>query len=76
MSDSVWDQVLGRIETKINQHSFYTWFKPTTFVDDSGEVIQVKVRNKLVIDWLTKHYKGVISEALDEVNRSSTKSRL
>ncbi|MBE56742.1 MAG: chromosomal replication initiation protein DnaA, partial [Acidobacteria bacterium] len=72
MSDSVWDQVLGRIETKINQHSFYTWFKPTTFVDDSGEVIQVKVRNKLVIDWLTKHYKGVISEALDEVNRSST----
>ncbi|MED5376959.1 MAG: DnaA/Hda family protein, partial [Acidobacteriota bacterium] len=72
MSDSVWDQVLGRIETKINQHSFYTWFKPTTFVDDSGEVIQVKVRNRLVKDWLTKHYKGVISEALDEVNRSST----
>ena len=72
MSDSVWDQLLGRIETKINQHSFYTWFKPTTFIDDSGEIIQVRVRNTLVKDWLTKHYKGVISEALTEVNRSST----
>ncbi|SVC98108.1 uncharacterized protein METZ01_LOCUS350962, partial [marine metagenome] len=72
MSNSVWDQLLGRIETKINQHSFYTWFKPTTFIDDSGEIIQVRVRNTLVKDWLTKHYKGVISEALTEVNRSST----
>ena len=72
MSDSVWDQLLGRIETKINQHSFYTWFKPTTFIDDSGEIIQVRVRNTLVKDWLIKHYKGVISEALNEVNRSST----
>ena len=72
MSNSVWDQLLERIETKINQHSFHTWFKPTAFIDDSGEIIQVRVRNTLVKDWLTKHYKGVISEALNEVNRSST----
>ena len=26
---NIWDQVLSRIETKVNRHSFYTWFKPT-----------------------------------------------
>ena len=26
---NIWDAVLARIETKVNRHSFYTWFKPT-----------------------------------------------
>ena len=29
---NLWDEILARIETKVNRHSFYTWFKPTTFV--------------------------------------------
>ena len=29
---SIWEQVLSRIETKVNRHIFYTWFKPTAFV--------------------------------------------
>jgi hypothetical protein len=29
---SVWDDILARIETKVNRHSFYTWFRPTSFV--------------------------------------------
>ena len=33
---NIWDQVLARIETKVNRHSFYTWFKPTAFVADDG----------------------------------------
>ena len=33
---NIWDQVLARIETKVNRHSFYTWFKPTSFVADGG----------------------------------------
>ena len=34
---NIWDQVLARIETKVNRHSYYTWFKPTSFVsDDDG----------------------------------------
>ena len=66
---SIWDQILARIETKINRHSFYTWFKSTVFVEDDGSTITVKVPNPLFGDWLTKHYLGVISEALGEVDR-------
>ena len=72
MSDSVWDRVLARIETKVNRHSFYTWFKPTVFIDDDGNAVRIRVPNTLFRDWLTKHYTGVIAEALSEVDRSGT----
>ncbi len=68
-SPNVWDDILGRVETKINRHSFYTWFKPTTFVRDDGPTLTVKVPNPLFRDWLTKHYSGVLGEALAEVHR-------
>jgi hypothetical protein len=38
---SIWDQVLSRIETKVNRHIFYTWFKPTSFVADDGTGLRV-----------------------------------
>lgn len=69
MTASIWDQVLTRIETKVNRHSFYTWFKPTSFVADGGSSITVRVPNPLFKDWLTKHYSVVLSEALAEVRR-------
>jgi len=72
MDSSVWDQVLSRIETKVNRHSFYTWFKPTSFVADSGVSLTVRVPNQLFKDWLTKHYSMVLAEALAEVGRPGT----
>jgi len=69
---SIWDQILTRIEAKINRHSFYTWFKPTAFVADDGATVTVLVPNSLFRDWLTKHYAGVINEAVGEIGRTGT----
>ena len=69
MDASIWDQILTRIETKVNRHSFFTWFKPTSFVADAGHTITVRVPNILFKDWLTKHYSLVLNEALAEVRR-------
>ena len=69
MEASIWDQILARVETKVNRHSFYTWFKPTSFVAEAGNSITVRVPNVLFKDWLTKHYSVVLSEALTEVRR-------
>src|SRR5688572_10368081 len=66
---NIWDAVLARIETKVNRHSFYTWFKPTAFVSDDQGGIRVRVPNTLFRDWLTKHYSAVLAEALREVER-------
>ena len=69
MDASIWEQILTRIESKVNRHSFYTWFKPTSFVADAGHTITVQVPNILFKDWLTKHYSLVLNEALAEVRR-------
>jgi chromosomal replication initiator protein len=67
---NLWEQVLARVETKVNRHSFYTWFKPTSFVGEDRSAVTVRVPNALFKDWLTKHYSAVITEAMSEVKRS------
>jgi chromosomal replication initiator protein len=69
MIGNIWDQVLTRIETKVNRHSFYMWFKPTSLITDGGAQLQVRVPSVMFRDWLTKHYAGVLDEALAEVDR-------
>jgi len=64
---NLWDLVLARVETKVNRHSFYTWFKPTTFVSEAAGALTVRVPNLLFKDWLSKHYSGVIAEAIGEL---------
>jgi chromosomal replication initiator protein len=68
---NLWEQILARVETKVNRHSFYTWFKPTTFIASDSRQISVRVPNPLFKDWLTKHYSGLIAEAMAEVQTSS-----
>ncbi len=66
---NVWDEILTRIETKVNRHSFYTWFKPTAFVGEDTSALTVRVPNPLFKDWLTKHYSRVIGEAMAELKK-------
>ena len=54
MALNVWDDVLSRIEVKVNRHSFYTWFKPTRLVDETCQKLSVQVLNGLFRDWLTQ----------------------
>jgi chromosomal replication initiator protein len=61
---------LGRVETKVNAHTYHSWFRDTTLLADGGASgLQVQVPNQTVVDWLTRHYAGVIAEALVEVGR-------
>jgi chromosomal replication initiator protein len=69
-SSNIWDEILARVQAKVNRHSFYTWFKPTAFIADDGTTLTVRVPNSLFKDWITKHYSGVIAEALIEVKRT------
>jgi len=73
MDTNVWDDVVGRIEAKVNRHSFYTWFKPTSFIADNGDAIVVRVPDQVFRDWLTRHYAPIINEALEELQRPGVK---
>ena len=68
-SQNVWDEILARVETKVNRHSFYTWFKPTVLVSQTGNQLRIRVPNPLFCDWLPRHYTGLINEALQEIER-------
>ena len=69
---SIWEQVLGRIESKVGRHSFHTWFKPTSMLVDDGVRVSVKVPSLLFSEWLPKHYSAVLAEALKDVGRPGT----
>ena len=66
---NLWEQVLSKVESKVNRHSFNTWFRPTRLIFDTGDTLSVQVPNAHFRDWLTKHYSGVIHESLGELER-------
>jgi chromosomal replication initiator protein len=66
---TIWDQVLTLIEGKVGQHSFSTWFKPTTLKADEGRALVVQVPANLYVEWLPRHYSVVMAEALAEAGR-------
>ena len=70
-SSNIWDQVLARIETKVNRHSFYTWFKPTCFVSEDPGGVTVRVPSLILKDWLVKHYSGALANWLKPLPRRS-----
>jgi len=66
---NVWEQALSRVESKLNRHSFYTWFKPTSYIKADAATVTVRVPNALFKEWLTKHYAAVIGEAMGEIGK-------
>jgi chromosomal replication initiator protein len=68
---NLWDEVLAKVESKVNRHSFATWFRPTTFLSLQDGRLRVGVPNAQFKDWLTKNYQGVLSESLSELGRSA-----
>jgi len=69
MANSIWDAVLARIETKVNRHTYFSWFDRTSLARDTGSELVVRVPSPMAIEWLTKHYAAVIEDALTEVGR-------
>jgi chromosomal replication initiator protein len=67
---SLWDDVLARVEAKVNRHSFATWFRPTTFSDLDGGMLRVRVPNVQFKEWMDRNYQAVIAEALTEIGRA------
>jgi len=61
-----WDDILSKIEAKVNRHTFATWFRPTSFVTFDKTSLVVRVPNSQFKDWLTKNYSSIIQEAVRE----------
>ena len=65
----IWDRVLGKIETRVNAHSFKTWFRPTHLVSVDDLSLRVRVPNSWFAEWLQTNYLPVIQDVLREIER-------
>ena len=67
---NLWDEVLAKVEAKVNRHSFATWFRPTSFQALQGSSLLVQVPNPQFKDWLARNYHGIIAESLHDLGRA------
>jgi chromosomal replication initiator protein len=70
---TIWDQILDRIEGQVGPHAFSTWFKPTSLLADTGQVLSIRVPNPLFAEWLPRHYSAVLTDALREAGREDAR---
>ena len=66
---NIWDRVLGKIEARVNAHSFKTWFRPTHLVSENDASLKVRVPNSWFAEWLQTNYLAVIQDVLREIDR-------
>lgn len=71
--ENIWTKVLRFVAGKINEGTFNTWFRPTTFVSYEGGKLTVQVPNQLFKDWLTRNYATQIQEALTSLDLADVK---
>jgi chromosomal replication initiator protein len=72
MAGTICDDALARIETKVASYSFHSWFGHTSLVRDDRSTLFVRVPDRAAVEWMHKHYTGVIAEALADVGRGGT----
>ncbi|MFC2174153.1 chromosomal replication initiator protein DnaA [Acidobacteriota bacterium] len=66
----VWNQILTKIEFKLNPGSFDTWFKPTSLKNFKNQQLYVNVPNKLFKEYLLSNYTLMIEESKKELDLS------
>ena len=69
LTRNTWDRVLGKLETRVNAHSFSTWFRPTHFVSEDASHLRIRVPNSWFAEWLRTNYLPLIQDALREMER-------
>ena len=65
--DSVWEDVLRRIQQSLSSQVFSTWFRPIRLVSRSEERVVLEVPNRFFKDWLTDAHLPLIEESLQAV---------
>lgn len=65
---NVWEELLSKIEKKLQPQNFKTWFKPTQLYSATSEKLTIVVPNDFFKKWLDRHYMGMIKEAITEIS--------
>jgi chromosomal replication initiator protein len=61
---TLWNRVLGHLESRVDRHAFATWFRPTSQISETEEMLSVRVPNHLFVTWILENFHTVLREAL------------
>ncbi len=69
--DDIWGKALGLIQAEMGEDVLKTWFQQTSLESINGKKATIIVPNAFFGNWLGKHYRQVIGEALQKSRTSS-----
>lgn len=67
MSDSLWKQCLGQLESNLSAQHFNTWIRPLQAEQD-GEMLRLLAPNRFVLDWVKENYSQQISQIVRQAS--------
>lgn len=67
--DQLWQAALGQLELKVSQGNFLTWFRQTRIKERKDSTIYIETDNPFAFEWLSKKYRSVILEVLQNLDQ-------
>ncbi len=67
MQNNLWNDVLKKLEKRINRPSFNTWLRPTFLASADEQKICIGVPDEVFVYWLGEYYVHVIADILVEL---------
>ena len=64
---NIWKQVLTRVEQTTDRAEYLSWFAPTRFVAQRGEVLEVSVPSQRFVDEIRERYGRQIRSILNDL---------
>ncbi len=65
---NLWEEVLRKVEPKLNSQVFDTWLKPTQQLTLCDGTLEVEVPSTFFAEWINNHYLAMIRDSLSEVH--------
>ncbi len=73
--DSVWPQCLAQLQAQLPEQQYNTWIRPLPMAetrrddapDGVGLVLDLKVPNRFILDWIRRQYSGRIEAIAAEI---------
>lgn len=67
--EEIWKETLEVIREQVSNPSFKTWFSDTEIAGiTQDDVIQLKVPDDFVKDWISSHYRPLIAETISDIS--------
>jgi len=65
---NIWKQVLSRLEQVVDRTEYISWFSPTRFLAQRGDIIDVSVPSQRFVDEIRDRFGNQIRSALSEIS--------